>query len=138
MSEYQYSIRAHHGMCLAFFTGKGYNSEFTKHMAQMKEKLEENPVVRLVAETDDICSACPNNENGICTTAWKVAEYDRQVLARCEISEGEIMRFLDFEKLVCNHILYLDKRKEICGDCQWNELCNGRPYDNEGKTVRTV
>ena len=28
-------------MCLAFFTGKGYSSEFTKHMAQMKEKLEE-------------------------------------------------------------------------------------------------
>ncbi|MGN1154734.1 MAG: hypothetical protein ACI4TK_01005 [Agathobacter sp.] len=48
------------------------------------------------------------------------------------------MRFLDFKKMVCNHILYQDKRKEICGDCQWNELCNGRPYDNEGKAVRAV
>ena len=56
MSDYR--IRAHHGMCLAFFEGKGYNSEFTAHMGEMKKLLEKNPVVELVTKTDDICAGC--------------------------------------------------------------------------------
>lgn len=123
MNEYQYSIRAHHGMCLAFFKGKGYSDGFTKHMTEMKQLLEENPPVRIVAQTDAICSECPNNQAGICTTAQRVAEYDRQVLARCGLYEGEVLRFLDFEKRVCNDILYQGRREEICGDCQWSALC---------------
>ena len=54
-------LRAHHGMCLAFFQGKGYSGEFVTNMAEMKAVLEENPCVRLGAETDEICAACPNN-----------------------------------------------------------------------------
>lgn len=124
MNQYQYSIRAHHGMCLAFFEGKGYSDKFTEHMTKMKQLLEENPPVRIVAQTDDICSACPNNREGVCVTAKKVAEYDRQVLERCGLSEGEVMGFSDFAKRVCKHILYPGKREEICGDCQWSTLCH--------------
>ena len=43
--EYQYRIRAHHGMCLAFFKGNGYSSGFTKHMGNVKYALEENPMI---------------------------------------------------------------------------------------------
>ena len=123
VKEYQYKIRAHHGMCLAFFQGKGYSSEFTKHMAQMKRRLEENPLVCITGQTDVICSACPNNENGSCVTAEKVARYDRQVLKRCNLAEGQVMPFFDFEKLVYDNILLPGKRKEICGNCQWNCYC---------------
>ena len=35
-----YIIRAHHGMCVAFFQGKGYSSEFTYHMSKIIEQLE--------------------------------------------------------------------------------------------------
>ena len=34
-----YRIRPHHGMCLYFFEGKGYSEGFTKHMAEVKEKI---------------------------------------------------------------------------------------------------
>lgn len=113
-------------MCLAFFQGKGYNSEFTKHMAEMKSRLEQNPLVCITGQTDVICSACPNNEQGRCTTAERVAGYDRQVLLRCQVEEGQIMSFSDFEKLVYDKILLPDKRKEICGDCQWDCYCSFR------------
>ncbi len=52
-------IRAHHGMCLAFFRGKGYSDEFTEHMGKMKRFLDQNPVVRILAGTDEICGPCP-------------------------------------------------------------------------------
>lgn len=121
MSEYK--IRAHHGMCLAFFKGKGYSSEFTKHMGEMKSLLTENPRVRIIAQTDDICSACPNNEKGSCTSAGKVEDYDRQVLLRCDLEEGTELNWLDFEELVNTKILAAGKRKEICGNCQWDSVC---------------
>lgn len=124
MKEVQYRIRAHHGMCLAFFKGKGYSNEFSIHMGDMKEKLEKNPIVSIIGNTDIICKACPNNERGTCITAEKVAEYDRQVLLRCNLSEGDVMHYLDFAKLVNDNILLPEKREEICGDCCWNELCH--------------
>ncbi|MBO4982345.1 MAG: DUF1284 domain-containing protein [Lachnospiraceae bacterium] len=132
MEERVYRIRAHHGMCLAFFEGKGYSSEFTEHMAQVQKLLEKNPAVCITAEVDMICSHCPNRQGGICTAAGKVLEYDRQVLLRCGIHEGTIMPFLAFDGLVRDRILLTGGREEICGDCQWTELC--RRKDREQGT----
>lgn len=116
-------LRPHHGMCLAFYKGKGYSDGFTAHMQEMLALLEPNADVRLVVETDEICSACPNNVGGICEEGHKVACYDRNVLDRCEISEGEVLSFREFAGQVQKKILSADGRREICGDCQWNELC---------------
>ena len=121
--EFLYEIRAHHGMCLAFFEGKGYSNEFIRHMKKMQTILEENPLVCIKNETDCICEYCPNNEEGQCNSAEKVAEYDRQVLQRCGLSADSVMPFDVFRQKVEEHILRPGKREEICGDCQWNELC---------------
>ena len=119
----EYRLRAHHGMCLAFFKGKGYSEEFTLHMTRIKNDLENNPNVKIVCETDDICSKCPNNKNSECLSEDKVREYDRDVLRRCNLSEGEIISYDEFKDLVYKNILIPEKREEICGNCQWNELC---------------
>ena len=119
----EYRLTAHHGMCLAFFKGKGYSEEFTFHMARVKNDLENNPNVKVVCEIDDICSKCPNNKNSECLSEDKVREYDRDVLRRCNLSEGEIISYDEFKDLVYKNILIPEKREEICGNCQWNELC---------------
>jgi len=119
-----YKIRAHHGMCLAFFQGKGYSNEFAKHMAEVKQLLETNPLVCITKKTDIICDACPNNREGVCTSSELVAEYDRQVLLRCNLQEEKTMPFLEFQKMVYDHILLPEKRKEICGNCEWSSLCH--------------
>ena len=119
-----YKLRAHHGMCLAFFKGKGYSDEFTKHMGRMKAALEENPKVCIINRTDDICGHCPNNKSGICETADKVAGYDNKVLELCHLEPGAEMEWKVFEDLVKSAVLYKGKRKAVCGDCQWDSLCN--------------
>lgn len=121
--EILYEIRAHHGMCLAFFEGKGYSSGFVRHMSNMKKQLEKNPVVRVINRTDCICEKCPNNQDGQCTSMEKTAEYDRQVLKRCGIPADSALFFRDFQRKIEEHILHAGKREEICGDCQWNALC---------------
>lgn len=112
-------------MCLFYFRGKGYSSDFTKHMANAKNMLEsEDPIVRIVTSTDHICASCPNNEEGICTSCDKVAHYDASVLKYCELPEGCEMHFSEFQNLVKEKILIPGNRPAICGTCQWNELCN--------------
>lgn len=122
--KYQYEIRAHHGMCIAFFQGKGYSNEFTTHMGGIIQKLENNPTICISMQTDSICCECPNNKQGLCETESKVIEYDRQVLKLCGLSAGMIMHYADFKKAVYENILVPNKREEICGNCQWNELCH--------------
>ena len=121
-----YRIRAHHGMCFFFFQGKGYSGEFIENMRRMKRKLEQNPEVVLLAETDDVCARCPNNLDGVCASSEKTERYDTQVLALCGLERGARIRWEDFEALVGARILTAGRREEICGGCQWSGLCVGR------------
>ena len=116
-----YRIRAHHGMCLAFFRGQGYSGAFVENMANMKAILEENPDILLLDGPDDICAACPNRLTGVC--GEKACRYDREVLERCALSPGDTLSFRDFSQKVEDAILRPGKREEICGDCQWSSLC---------------
>ena len=118
-----YRIRAHHGMCLAFFQGKGYSEEFADHMGKIKCDLEKNPKVCLVDETDDICTHCPHCVSAVCRNAEKVAGYDRKVLALCGLEAGAALEWKVFEELVKRKILDAGKRKAVCKDCQWDSMC---------------
>jgi hypothetical protein len=123
MNETVITIRPHHGMCLTYFQGKGYSEGFTGHMQEMKELFETDPKVKLVVETDEICAACPNNENKVCRSACKVEEYDRAVLEYCDLEEGQELSYLAFARKVHEQILDKGCRPQICGNCQWDSLC---------------
>lgn len=122
-------IRPHHGMCFAFFQGKGYNGDFIENMRRMKETLAGNPEVLLVCGADDVCIRCPNNLAGKCTDtpdqapSGKAERYDRLVLMHCGLKEGDKIRWKDFAFAVQENILKAGKREKICGDCQWSRLC---------------
>lgn len=119
-------LRPHHGMCSAYFAGYGYSDDFTLHMKQVLDYLKKDARVRLVAGTDVICAACPNNINGMCEKPDVVAGYDLEVLARLGIKEGDELLFTDFAAIVRERILNPGLRVEICGGCQWNEICEER------------
>ena len=116
-----YKIRAHHGVCLYFFQGKGYSGEFVENMGKMKAILEKNPEISLMDSPDDICAACPNRLTENC--AEKASRYDREVLRRCGLSVGERLPYREFSRKVTETILRPGVRAEICGDCQWSSLC---------------
>ena len=69
-------------MCLAFFIGNGYSNGFTAHMQEMLELFTKGADVCLTVNTDEICSACPNNCQGLCEAAEKVKRYDNAVLSQ--------------------------------------------------------
>ena len=127
MDEAVIPLRAHHGLCLRFFQGKGYSGAFVENMAQKKAMLEENPLVRLTDQADEICRACPNNLSGQCESAEKVRRYDREVLSRCGLTVGDVLPYRELTERVRKTILLPGHREEICGDCQWTDLCQCLP-----------
>lgn len=121
------SLRPHHGMCLAYFEGRGYSEKFTAHMQSVLEKLETGGKVKLTAGTDEICGECPNNcGSGECRDNEKVKGYDLAVLIRCGLKEGDVLEFRDFAGMVQKQILGPEKRDEICGNCQWAAVCGSK------------
>ena len=124
MDEAIIPLRAHHGLCLHFFQGKGYSGTFVENMARKKAMLEQNPLVRLTDQADEICRACPNNLCGQCESAEKVRRYDQEVLSRCGLTPGDVLPYRELAERVQETILIPGRREEICGDCQWTDLCH--------------
>ncbi len=127
MSEY--SLRPHHGLCIAFFIGKGYNSDFTKNMASIIEQLKlNNPQIILVSEADIICRYCPNLKNGLCTGNEKVLSFDNAVMNFCGLEYRQSISWNKLSKLINENIIKSGCRRLICGSCQWDQLCNQIAY----------
>ena len=100
-------LRPHHGMCLAYFEGKGYSDGFTVNMQKMLEFFEKGADIELTVSGDEICKECPNLKEGSCVSAGLVEAYDRK----------------EFVENVQKNVIESGKRVEICGNCQWNEIC---------------
>ena len=100
-------LRPHHGMCLAYFEGKGYSDGFTVNMQKMLEFFEKGADIELTVSGDEICKECPNLKE----------------LEACGLSEKAQMRFQEFVENVQKNVIESGKRVEICGNCQWNEIC---------------
>lgn len=118
-------LRPHHALCIRFFEGKGYSSEFTEHMTAIIECLKEpEKCVVLVDGGDEICRKCPNYlENG-CSQSEKVRRYDRNVMEITDVSYGERIEFEKLQKLVGRRIMETEQFRYICPDCVWAAICH--------------
>ena len=146
MEKKRIPVRPHHGMCLAYFIGKGYSEGFSAHMEKMLHILEQDVSIQLVVSLDEICSACPNHQfltdeenpgekKEICEAQEKVFRYDHGVLEACGLTEGEELNFLEFAQKVQKKVIDTGLREKICGDCEWNEICSEKSSRWENKYI---
>lgn len=114
-------LRPHHAVCISFFEGKGYSMEFVANMTEVIRSLNNNSMVRLTVSEDQICLSCPYTKDNICDE--KARRYDEAVLSVCRLNEGQVLGWQELSDLVNNRIIHSKKLPDICGDCQWNEIC---------------
>lgn len=115
------ALRPHHGLCLGFFRGKGYDEAFTRNTAGVLASLTPGAPVRLTMGHDVLCAACPHRGEG-CPNA---AAYDRRVLALCGLTEGQRLPWERLRQAVEGNILAPGRLGQVCGDCPWAALCGG-------------
>ena len=124
-------LRPHHGLCIYYFRGSGYSEEFTEHMKEVIRSLKDNPRIILTVGEDEVCSSCPNRTPRGCSESQKAESYDRKVLELCGLfgsqngpggSENEL-RWEEFRQAVVSRIIRAGKRREVCGNCEWDGLC---------------
>lgn len=116
-------LRAHHGLCIAFFEGKGYDNNFVENMKNIIITLNQNPNVTIVTDEDIACVACPNNKNGICDCIEKVDKYDKMVLKLCNIHNNLTLPWDEYRMMIQEKIIKAGKLSTVCGDCQWSYIC---------------
>lgn len=121
-------LRPHHGLCIRYFSGKGYSEEFVENMMSVISSLQEDTNVTLIMTGDDICKACPNGGGTQCNTEDKIKKYDKAVLDILGryLPEGETLTYGVFQKLIEEHIIKAGEFDRICGDCSWGDLCHNK------------
>lgn len=120
-----YKLRPHHGICIQFFQGKGYNKEFVENMKNILKTLTKNPILQLTSNADCLCMSCPNRcKVNLCTSIDKINVYDEKVLQLCGLQFGEEIHWIEFSKRVQSEILSKNLREYVCGDCSWTKICN--------------
>lgn len=120
-------LRPHHLLCIQKYTGKGYDRPFAANMEELLRQLTAQPdtAIQLTEGRDDVCAACPNMVDGKCSSQEKVTRMDRGVLGACGFAYGQVDSWRALAASVENRIFQTEQFNEICGPCQWFELCRG-------------
>ena len=108
-------LRPHHGMCLAYFKGEGYSNGFSAHMQEMLDIFQKGAKIQLHVDTDEICSACPNNEKGCCSSFSLVEAYDNAVLELCAWRMDRLWNLMILQMLFKRKSWHQERGKKSVG-----------------------
>ena len=121
----QTELRPHHLLCVQKFTGLGYDDTFTAHMYHLLWKLKGKPQipVKMIEGGDMLCAVCPNRNDARCVSHDKVRRMDEEVLSACDLKYGSTGSWQELSGRAEDLILNTEIFEQICGSCQWIELC---------------
>ena len=113
-----FKFRPHHSLCVQFFEGKGYSDEFVCGMAKIVSVLENNNAnLTLTGGCDEICSSCPNRDNGSCDVTGKASCYDKRCLDLLGMKIGDTADWKELSRIARENIILKDRLSQVCGDC---------------------
>mgnify|MGYP001489649416 CR=1 FL=1 len=118
-------IRAHHLLCMQGFQGYGYSDKFVEHMGEVVKYIKDNAQdeIMIVDYCDNICLACKNNINDVCTNYKNVNNMDKKLLHKLKLKGEQVVKVGAVLSLVKEEFQSLQDAYEICGECSWSEKC---------------
>ncbi|MCG2726447.1 MAG: DUF1284 domain-containing protein [Elusimicrobia bacterium] len=123
------TIRAHHLLCMLGFQGYGYNEAFTANLKKIIEYIgkDNSTEIRIVDTGDIICLACPHNRNRLCqkneNSAREIQNMDLKVLKKLDLENKTIIKPKDVFSLIDEKIKTPKDKRDICGNCEWQDKC---------------
>ncbi len=121
-------LRPHHALCLQTYVGKGYSDSFAKNMTKISQELSQRPtqLVHFNLGADEICAACPNLQNGVCSKEESCAELDRLAWEGMALGCGEVLTWAEVTQLVQNNLVKTGKYHALCDGCTWEAVCTAQ------------
>ena len=120
------NLRPHHALCALFFEGKGYSQTFVDNMTTFLA--DSSQMLQITSGCDTLCMACPNNHYGQCNHDAKVALFDQRTLSYTGaiFQANQPIPLYELCQSVFDNILQQGFLAEVCGECEWAKLCQGK------------
>ena len=120
------AMRPHHALCALFFEGKGYSQAFIDNMTNLLA--DSSQMLQITTGCDALCQACPNNVNGQCKDEAKVSLFDQRALKLTGklFQADQPIPLYALCQGVFDAILQQGLLAEVCGECEWAPLCQGK------------
>jgi len=118
-------LRGHHLVCLHFFRGEGYSTEFIANLRKILKRAEIGEQIEAASEADDVCNICPYLKGQECfytkESDPEIQEMDREALMLLELSGRDTVLWLDIRKKI--PALFHRWSEEFCRACDWRRAC---------------
>jgi uncharacterized protein len=119
------TFRPHHFLCTLCFQGKGYSAHFVANYKKIVQQLRNengyDTPIKVVRETDSICTACPHSRGTKCNTEETIVPLDDAHAEALGLKEGDVLSWGEAKELIRENI-DLSKFKTICATCSWQSL----------------
>lgn len=121
-------LRPHHALCLQTYVGKGYSDSFAENMTRISQALAQRPtqMVHFTLGADEICQACPNLQNGVCSKEESCGTLDQLAWTAMELGCGEVLTWAEATRLVEQNLLKTGRYHALCDGCTWEEICTAQ------------
>jgi hypothetical protein len=118
-------LRGHHLICLHFFSGEGYDSNFVENLKNVLRRTEYDEI-EVCDGADDICSKCPYLKYYKCQydehADNEIREMDETALSLLKVKPHIKVRWQDIKKKILQ--IFPEWFKKYCTDCDWEVVCN--------------
>lgn len=125
-------FRGHHLICLHFFNGEGYNSEFIENLSTTLE-VARNVAIEVCQGADNICKKCPSLKEDTCQFSLdadkEIKKMDSIALALLGAVPGDKLAWQQIrEKLP---LIFEEWHGAWCVNCGWRRACEGNDFYRE-------
>lgn len=128
-------LRGHHFICLHFFSGEGYNSEFVANLREILKRVEAGEEIEVYPGADDICKKCPYLQKDRClygrNAESEIREMDRTAIKFLRLKNQERVKWGDIRKKIPE--ILNEWSGEYCKECDWRWICEREPRYNRAK-----
>jgi hypothetical protein len=126
-------LRGHHLICLHFFRGEGYSSDFVANLYELLDRAKSGEEIEVVDSADDVCRQCPHLKEEICC----YREHFEAAIKEMDSAAFELLATAANRKIEWLMIgeslpaIFKDWSNRFCQDCDWNAACQqNRLWEN--------
>lgn len=114
------ALRAHHLVCLHFFSGEGYSPEYAANLRNVLAAAESGGVV-VFEEADAVCAPCPSLKGATCELETEVHRLDLLAAGLLDVRPGDEVGWEDVRERLPD---ILDAwYAGACDGCSWLGVC---------------